>query len=108
MPESRADVHFDGGWTKTPSGEDFLMAKDGQGEDRLIMFATEVNIKLLCEAQTIYVDGTFQTCPSLFYQIFTIRAFKNGRQFPLRCLRLFFQSVCAQAGSWSTPSPKSL
>ena len=69
--------------TKTASGEDFLMVEDGQGEDRVIMFATDTNIKLLCEAQTIYVDGTFQTCPSLFYQVFTIHAFKNGRQFPL-------------------------
>ena len=59
------------------------MAEDGQGEDRVIMFATDANIKLLCKAQTIYVDGTFQTCPSLFYQVFTIHAFKNGRQFPL-------------------------
>ena len=85
MPESRADVHFDGEWTKTASGEDFLMAEDGQGEDRVIMF---VSIKLFCEAQTIYVDGTFQTCPSLFYQVFTIQAFKNGRQFPLVCALL--------------------
>ena len=49
----------------------------------MIMFATDANIKLLCEAQTIYVDGTFQTCSSLFYQVFIIHAFKNGRQFPL-------------------------
>ena len=83
MPESRADVHFDGEWTKTASGEDFLMAEDGQEEDKVIVFATDANIKLLCEAQTIYVDGTFQTCPSLFYQVFTIHTFKNGRQFTL-------------------------
>ena len=63
MPGSRTDVHFEGEWTKTASGEDFLMAEDGEGEDRLVIFATEVNIKLLCEAQTIYVDGTFQTLP---------------------------------------------
>lgn len=59
------------------------MAEDGQGADKLIMFATEANIKLLCEAGTIYADGTFQTCPRLFYQLFTLYAFKNGRQFPL-------------------------
>ncbi len=72
-----------GEWAKTASGEDFLMEEDGQGQDKLIMFATEANIKLLCEAETIYVDRTFQTCPRLFYQIFTIHAFKNGKQFPL-------------------------
>ena len=27
------------------------------------------------------MDGTFQTCPRLFYQIFTIHTFKNGKQF---------------------------
>ena len=39
MPESRADVHLGGEWTSTASGEDFFMAENGQGEDRLIMFA---------------------------------------------------------------------
>ena len=39
MPESRADVHFGGEWTLTASGKDFFMAEDGQGEDRLIIFA---------------------------------------------------------------------
>ena len=48
MSESRADVHFEGEWTKTASGEDFLMTEDGDGEDRLVMFATEVNTIKLC------------------------------------------------------------
>ena len=38
MPESRADVHFGGEWTLTTLDEDFFMAENGQGEDRLIMF----------------------------------------------------------------------
>ena len=42
MPESRADVHLGGGLTSTTLGEDFFMAEDGQGEDRLIMFANYV------------------------------------------------------------------
>ncbi len=32
---------------------------------------------------TTYTDGTFKTCPRLFYQIFTIHAFFHGQQFPL-------------------------
>ena len=73
---------FVGEWAKTASGEDFLIAEDGQGKDKII-FATNGNIKLLCEAETIYIGGTFQTCPSLFYQVLMIHAFKNGKQFPL-------------------------
>ena len=49
----------------------------------ILVFGTDKNIALLCEANTIYVDGTFQTCPKLFYQIFTFHAFKHGKQFPL-------------------------
>ena len=39
MPESRAIVHFGSEWILTASGEDFLMEDDGEGEDRLVMFA---------------------------------------------------------------------
>ena len=39
MPESRADVHLGGEWTSTASGKGFFMAENGQGDDRLIVFA---------------------------------------------------------------------
>ena len=85
LPTERAQVHFSGEWTKTASGESFLLAEDGSGDDKIVVFATDTNIKILCEADTIYVDGTFQTCPKLFYQIFTIHAFKQGKQHPSLC-----------------------
>ena len=49
----------------------------------MIVFGTKENLRLLCEVDTIYVDGTFRTCPTLFYQIFSLHGFKNGKQFPL-------------------------
>ena len=49
----------------------------------IFAFAMSGNIHHLCDAQTIFVDGTFQICPRLFYQIFTLLAFKQGKQFPL-------------------------
>ena len=45
--ESRTDVHLGGEWTKTASDEDFFIAEDGQGEDRLIMFAMSNIVKTL-------------------------------------------------------------
>ena len=80
---SRGDVHFNDEWVKTPSGESFLIAEDKDGDDKLIIFGTDKNIELLCESDAIYVDGTFQTCPKLFYQIFIMHAFKHGKQYPL-------------------------
>ena len=48
MPKSRADVHLGGEWTLTVSGENFFMAEDGRGEDRLIMFAmSKLNIVII-------------------------------------------------------------
>ena len=46
--------------------------QDGSGEDKTVAFATDTNIKMLCEANTTYIDGTFDTYPKLFYQIFSI------------------------------------
>ena len=83
LPQSRADVHFDGEWTQTFKGTQFLLAEDGVGVDKMIIFATEDNLRRLAEAGTIHVDGTFSTCPRLFYQIFTIHAATHGRHIPL-------------------------
>ena len=36
----------------------------------------------LCDSATLYMDGTFATCPRLFYQIFTINIIVETQQFP--------------------------
>lgn len=52
----------------------FLLYDNGpEAANRLIAFATEENIRLLANADTFFMDGTFDTAPPLFKQIFTIR-----------------------------------
>ena len=46
-------------------------------------FATTESLHLLVTAEAIYIDGTFEICPRLFYQVFTINVFVHGQQFPL-------------------------
>ncbi len=41
------------------------------------------SLQLLAQSGELYVDGTFQIAPRLFYQMFTIHTFKRGQQFPL-------------------------
>ena len=36
-------------------------------------------IQVLCHANYWFVDGTFKTCPDLFYQVYTIHALEQGR-----------------------------
>ena len=52
----------------------FLLYDNGQdANNRVIAFATEDNLRLLAEADTFFMDGTFDTAPPLFKQMFTIR-----------------------------------
>lgn len=49
----------------------------------IVGFSTARNLKCLCDADTILLDGTFDSCPQFFYQLFTIHIFKNGHYAPL-------------------------
>lgn len=52
--------------TKTHKGENFVLYDSGQEiSDRLLMFATDNNLKQL-ERAHIFVDGTFDIAPQLF------------------------------------------
>ena len=52
----------------------FLLYDNRQDvNNRVIAFATEDNLRLLAEVDTFFMDGTFDTAPPLFKQIFTIR-----------------------------------
>ena len=55
-----------------------------------MIFATDNNLKLLAEAETVFVDGAFHTYPEIFKSdLSTVHAFKNGQQFSLAyCLLL--------------------
>ena len=81
VPMSRDAIHFEGEWSIKYAEERFLMTGDGEGNDKIIIFSTAANLKHLSQSDKIYVDGTFQTCPKLFYQIFTLHSMKHGKQF---------------------------
>ena len=43
-------------------------------EKRIIILATARNLDILEESDSWYIDGTFNSCPQLFYQVLTIHA----------------------------------
>ena len=71
MPQTRAEVTLAGDWAYTLGGEPFILAEEGT-DDKIILLGTQSNLHHLAEAECLYMDGTFQTCPRLFYQIFSI------------------------------------
>jgi len=66
---------------KTNTDEPFLMVNDH--DNNIIGFSTTSNLIVLCDINTIYVDGTFKSCPKHFLQIFTIHALVSEMYVPL-------------------------
>ena len=82
LPKTRAEIDLTGDWVNSLSGERFLLRNEGSS-DRILIFSTDAMLHLLCNLEAIYADGTFQVCPSMFMQLFTINGFIHGQQFPL-------------------------
>ena len=61
MPSTCADLDLSGEWCITTSGENFILANDGDS-DKIVIFGTENALQHLFEADT-FVDGTLSICP---------------------------------------------
>ena len=79
LPRRREDINLDGEWSQTQTGENFV----AHHVDDMIIFTTDENLRRLSSAKTLFMDGTFEMCPRIFYQIFTIHTLENGQQFPM-------------------------
>jgi hypothetical protein len=63
------------------SGENFLLYQ--APHNIFIIFATENNLRRLSHATHWYMDGTFDSSPRLYQQLFTIHVFVGEKQFPM-------------------------
>lgn len=66
---------------KTNRNENFLFINDDK--ENIVAFSCATNLRILCNIETVYVDGTFTYCPKFFTQMFTIHGFENGHYIPL-------------------------
>ena len=71
LPKSCDKISTEGEWGQTADGKRFRLPVNNCNNDMLI-FATDDDLACLSQCKTIYIDGTFKTCPSLFTQLFTI------------------------------------
>ncbi|CAF1360795.1 unnamed protein product, partial [Rotaria sp. Silwood1] len=69
-------------YTLTKNNANFLLFDGCLGGKRGLIFASEDDIKYLAYQKFWYADGTFYTSPSIFYQIYSIRAFDEGLSTP--------------------------
>jgi hypothetical protein len=52
--------------------KNFLLAHYTSEGECILLFGTDENIQLLNQSTFWIADGTFKTCPKLFYQIYTV------------------------------------
>ena len=83
IPNSRQDIVFSEGYTKTTKGEEFLLYDSSANEERVLIFSTRKNLSVLNSCSSVFMDGTFKTVPNVFGQLYTIHGLKNGFCMPL-------------------------
>jgi len=70
----------------TLDGDNFLLYDSGDSdiyEERIILFSTERNLNLFKDSEHWFSDGSFSSCPNLFYQFYTIHSVFHSDIIPL-------------------------
>ena len=68
-------------YQETISGKRFLFLDlfFKRGKDRILIFSSDQQLELLFESKTIFMDGTFDTTPAHFKQVYLIHAHRFGQ-----------------------------
>ena len=81
IPHDIDDVVFEDEWAQTWEGERFVLHQDNDWG--LVVFSTVEAIETIGRCSTIFMDGTFKTCPRPYMQMLTIHGKLFGRVLPL-------------------------
>lgn len=81
-PKCREDIVFPPKYCRTAKGDQFLLYDSG-GPERKLIFGTKKNLDILAACKEWFMDGTFNTVPKLFLQLFTIHGKWEEKILPL-------------------------
>ena len=62
----------------TTEGDQFLQVDSFANHNRMLLFASQKSLDLLAKCPHWYMDGTFDTLPPQFMQLYTVHGIKNG------------------------------
>ncbi|RWS19866.1 uncharacterized protein B4U80_11034, partial [Leptotrombidium deliense] len=75
-PKTIAQLRITGVWTETND-------KHIHGnENKIVIFATTHFLGLLCNADIVYMDGTFRSAPKFFKQIYSLHVMQQNLMIP--------------------------
>ncbi|XP_071111501.1 uncharacterized protein [Haliotis cracherodii] len=78
LPKTRAEVDTAAPWRETM----MVLFADGE-EDKMLVFATDDQLRVLQSASIVYMDGTFSACPDLWNQLYILHTRKGSITYPL-------------------------
>ncbi|CAN8005385.1 unnamed protein product, partial [Ixodes hexagonus] len=81
LPRDMAEINLGRLHTETLDKRDFLLFDVSISAGRVLCFCTQELLFHFSEMVEVFIDGTFFFCPSLFYQLVTISAVKEGLSF---------------------------
>jgi hypothetical protein len=81
LPKRRTDIVIPQELQVTNTGQQFVLHCAVNND--FIIFATDNNLRQLCSAPLVTMDGTFDTAPRLYRQIFTLHSFEDKHLVPL-------------------------
>ena len=68
-----ANIQIPASYKVTWIGDNFLINDTGEGSrNRIIMFASEIQLITLASAKTWFMDGTFSIAPAIFSLLYVI------------------------------------
>ena len=79
IPQNIQEVNVEGQWAQTWRGHNFLSLQDNALG--ILVFVTIPFLHILCEVETIFIDGTFKTAPRPYQQLVTIHGRYLGNVF---------------------------
>ncbi|XP_041358542.1 uncharacterized protein LOC121375235 [Gigantopelta aegis] len=82
LPISRSEVDLRDYWVETKNNKRFLAINDGD-DDKLLVFTTDEMLVRMQDAETLFVDGTFYTCPGLWDQLYSIHCLSGATMVPV-------------------------
>ncbi|XP_046368730.2 uncharacterized protein LOC124143716 [Haliotis rufescens] len=82
LPQTRAEVQLEGNWTETTDSRPFLLFTDCDA-NKIVVFSTHDQLQALQSADTVYMDGTFTSCPDPWNQVYIIHARSRSCMCPL-------------------------
>ena len=81
LPTKKSELDIPDCFRSTNTGEPFLL--EATADNEILIFCTPTDLRLLCEADIVAMDGTFDSVPALYAQLFTLHAFFENKQLPL-------------------------